>query len=133
AAGRSVADIYPSVEARSIDYALLEPASLEGIVKVVPVDFGWSDIGSWSALRAELAREQPPDARGVVAVGRHVDLDSEDVIVHASGGRLVVTIGLRGTIVVETPDVVLVCDADRAQDVRLIVDSLAEAKETEHL
>ena len=50
-----------------------------------------------------------------------------------AGGRLVVTIGLRDTIVVDTPDVVLVCAADRAQDVRAIVDRLAQAKETDYL
>jgi hypothetical protein len=45
----------------------------------------------------------------------------------------VVTVGLSDTIVVDTPDVVLVCAADRAQEVRAIVDRLAQAKETEHL
>ncbi|CAN5568102.1 mannose-1-phosphate guanylyltransferase [soil metagenome] len=133
AAGRSLDEIYPELPAISIDYALLEPASLEGAVKVVPADIGWSDVGSWPALRSELAVGQPREQRGVVTVGRVEDLDSEDVVVHSSGGRLVVTIGLRGTIVVDTPDVVLVCDADRAQDVRQIVDRLAQAKEIEHL
>ena len=61
------------------------------------------------------------------------DLGSHDVLVHSSGGRLVVTVGLADTIVVDTPDVVLVCAADRAQDVRAIVDRLAQAKETEYL
>lgn len=132
-AGRSLDEIYPELPAIAIDYAVLEPASLEGAVKVVPADIGWSDVGSWTALRAELEAGQSADMRGVVAVGEVIDLDSEDVMVHSSGDRLVVTIGLRGTIVVDTPDVVLVCDADRAQDVRQIVDRLAQAKEIEHL
>jgi mannose-1-phosphate guanylyltransferase len=133
AAGSALDEIYATLPATSIDYALLEPASVEGAVKVVPSDFGWSDVGSWSALRAELAAHRPPEGAGVVRIGRGVDLDSEELLVHSSGDRLVVTIGLRGTIVVDTPDVVLVCDADRAQDVRRVVDSLAEAKETEYL
>jgi mannose-1-phosphate guanylyltransferase/mannose-6-phosphate isomerase len=133
AAGADIGPAYADLPAISIDYAVLEPASLEGAVKVVPAAFDWSDVGSWPALRAQLAAAQPPGSRGVVEIGRSIDLDSEDVLVHSSGSRLVVTIGLRGTIVVDTPDVVLVCDADRAQDVRQIVSSLAEAKETEHL
>jgi mannose-1-phosphate guanylyltransferase len=70
---------------------------------------------------------------GVVSVGRTEDLSSQGVLAHSSGGRLVVTIGLRDTIVVDTPDVVLVCASDRAQDVRAIVDRLAEAKENDYL
>lgn len=130
---RSLARVYPGLPSRSIDYALMEPASLEGRVKVVPAEFGWSDLGSWSALQEELTREQPASARGVVAVGPSEDLDSQDILVHSSGDRLVVTVGLRGTIVVDTPGVVLVCDAERAQDVRRIVDRLTEEKKTEYL
>jgi mannose-1-phosphate guanylyltransferase len=130
--GHSLNTIYESLPDVSIDRALLEPASLNGEVKVVPADVGWSDLGSWSALREELAKRQPAKA-GVVAIGTAQDLGSHDVLVHSSGGRLVVTVGLADTIVVDTPDVVLVCAADRAQDVRAIVDRLAQAKETEYL
>lgn len=128
-----LSEIYPALRSTSIDYALLEPASLQARVKVLPADLGWSDLGSWNALHAELLHGQAPDRAGVVAVGSSEDLDSQDVLVHSSGGRLVVTVGLRGTIVVDTPDVVLVCDIDRAQDVRQIVDRLAAAKRTESL
>jgi len=80
-------------------------------------------------LRAELAGRPGQ----VVSVGRADDLGSSDVLVHSSGGRLVVTIGLRDMIVVDTPDVVLVCDADRTQEVRKIVEQLAAANETDLL
>ena len=133
AAGRALSETYETLPSRSIDHALLEPASLEAKVRVVPMDVGWSDVGSWPALRAELARDQPSGKSRVATVGSAEDLDSEDVLVHSTAGRLVVTVGLRGTIVIDTPDVVLVCAADRAQDVRRIVDRLAEAKKTEHL
>jgi len=130
--GRSLTSIYEMLPNVSIDRALLEPASLDGRVKVVPADVGWSDLGSWDALhRALAARSRSLD--GVVAVGRAEDLSSQGVLTHSTGGRLVVTIGLRDTIVVDTPDVVLVCASDRAQDVRAIVDRLAEAKETDYL
>ncbi len=129
---RPLAETYRALRQTSIDYALLEPASLEGRVRVLPIDVGWSDLGSWNALHQQLAREHPADG-GVVAIGRTENLDSEDVLVHSSGGRLVVTVGLRGAIIVDTPDVLLVCDADRAQDVRRIVDRLAAKEETDHL
>jgi mannose-1-phosphate guanylyltransferase len=121
--------VYPTLPSISIDYAVMEPVAAEGKVRVVPMDAGWSDVGDWRALRAELA--QAPGQ--VVTVGRSLDLDSTDVLVHSSGGRLVVTVGLRDMIVVDTPDVVLVCDADRTQEVRKIVEQLAAAKDTEHL
>jgi len=130
--GQSLATIYESLPDVSIDRALMEPASLSGEVKVVPADVGWSDLGSWNALHSELAKRQASQA-GVVAIGDAQDLGSNNVLVHSSGGRLVVTVGLADTIVVDTPDVVLVCAADRAQDVRAIVDRLAQAKETEYL
>jgi mannose-1-phosphate guanylyltransferase len=133
AAGRPLAEAYRDLPHMSIDHALLEPASVEGEMRVVPAEFGWSDVGSWSALHAELARLQPAQASGVVGIGRTEDVGSEDVLVHTSSGRLVVTVGLRGTIVVDTPDVLLVCDAQRAQEVRSIVDRLVQAKETDYL
>jgi mannose-1-phosphate guanylyltransferase/mannose-6-phosphate isomerase len=131
-AGHSLTSIYEALPNVSIDRALMEPASLGGKVKVVPADVGWSDLGSWDALRAALA-QRTRSVNGVVAVGRAEGLESEDVLVHSSGGRLVVTIGLSDTIVVDTPDVVLVCAADKAQEVRAIVDRLAQAKETDYL
>ena len=130
--GEPLAAIYERLPEVSIDRALLEPASLEGRVRVVPADVGWSDLGSWNALQAALA-QRSQSADGVVTVGRAEDIGSSGVLVHSSAGRLVVTVGLSDTIVVDTPDVVLVCAADRAQEVRAIVDRLAQAKETEHL
>ena len=131
-AGNSLRSIYEMLPDVSIDRALLEPASLEGAVRVVPADVGWSDLGSWDALHRALAGRSG-SLDGVVAIGRAEDLSSQGVLTHSSGGRLVVTIGLRDTIVVDIPDVVLICASDRAQDVRAIVDRLAEAKETDYL
>jgi len=131
-AGHSLTSIYEMLPNVSIDRALLEPASVEGRVKVVPADVGWSDLGSWDALHRALA-SRSGSLDGVVAVGRAEDLGSQGILAHSSGGRLIVTVGLRDTIVVDTPDVVLVCASDRAQDVRAIVDRFAEAKETDHL
>lgn len=138
-AGQSLTSIYETLPNVSIDRALLEPASLDGKVKVVPADVGWSDLGSWDALRNALATEvQGLGGLGGLewssgAGGRWEDAGSERILVHSSGGRLVVTVGLQDTIVIDTPDVVLVCAADKAQEVRAVVDRLAQAKETDYL
>jgi mannose-1-phosphate guanylyltransferase/mannose-6-phosphate isomerase len=130
--GQSLTSIYEGLPNVSIDRALMEPASVDGRVKVVPANVGWSDLGSWDALHRALAG-RTGSLDGVVSVGSAEDLGSQGVFSHSLAGRLVVTIGLRDTIVVDTPDVVLVCASDRAQDVRAIVDRLAQAKETDHL
>lgn len=126
-------EAYATVRATSIDYALLEPAAEDGRVAVVPVDVGWSDLGSWSALLDALAAGAAGSVRQVADGADALDEGSGQTLVHAAGGRLVVTVGLHGTIVVDTPDAVLVCDREHAQDVKQIVDRLIEAKETEYL
>jgi mannose-1-phosphate guanylyltransferase/mannose-6-phosphate isomerase len=133
---------YPSIRATSIDYAVMEPASLEGAVAVVPIDVGWSDLGSWAALRDawhEAARgdtaagagpapavDAALDGTGSVGIGNRRDIGSSNSLVLA-GNRLVVTIGLDNTIVVDTPDAILICSADRSQEVRAIAEELARS------
>jgi mannose-1-phosphate guanylyltransferase/mannose-6-phosphate isomerase len=116
-------DRYLETRATSIDYALLEPASRDGVVAVVPADIGWSDVGSWAALLEALVQPGAVVAR-IEGGAETLDVDSRDVLVHADANRLVVTVGLDGIIVVDTPDVVLVCSAERAQDVKKVVDRL---------
>ncbi len=128
ASSEDLAGAYGSVEATSIDYKLLEPSSLEGLVRVVPVGVGWSDLGNWGTLLEALG--EGTDGAEVVQVsgagGQVIDAGSRDVLVHAAGGRLVATVGLRDLIVVDTPDAVLICARDAAQDVKAIVERLAE-------
>ncbi len=117
---------YPAIRATSIDYAVMEPASIEGAVAVVPMSVGWSDLGSWAALRDvwQARSENQPDGT-TIGLGNRRDLGSVETLVLA-GDRLVVTIGLTGTIVVDTPDALLVCAADRSQEVRRIAEELAK-------
>ncbi len=115
--------VYPTIRETSFDYAVAEPAGREGDIVMVGMDVGWSDLGSWAALLDVLGARDGE----VVRNGRAEDLGSRDVLVESAGDRLVVTIGLRDTIVVDTPDVVLVCARDRAQDVKTILRRLAEA------
>ena len=121
---------YATLRATSIDYAVMEPASRAGDVAMLRADVGWSDVGSWAALRDALVAEAlaAGEPAGVVGSGARRDRGSEATLV-MGGGRLVVTIGLRDTIVVDTPDALLVCAADRSQEVRAIAEELARTRE----
>jgi mannose-1-phosphate guanylyltransferase len=123
---------YPDVRATSIDYAVLEPASLAGRVAMVRADVGWSDLGSWAALRDALVARAVAagEPAGVVGSGPRRDIGSEGTLVFGTD-RLVVTLGLRDLVIIDTPDALLVGAADRSQDVRAIADEIARAKEVD--
>lgn len=119
---------FNNMESVSIDYGVMEHADR---VRVVPADMGWNDVGHWAAL----ADFGMPDAAGNVRSGgfdeRPDDLvliDAHDNIVQASAPRLVALLGVNGLVVVDTPDVLLVCARDRVQDVRKVVSRLEELK-----
>jgi mannose-1-phosphate guanylyltransferase len=121
----SFAAAYAEIPQRSIDYAVLEKADN---VAVVSGEFGWDDIGSWNAL----LRLGPADADGNVVRGRVLALSSRGNLV-ASDKRLVALVGVEGLVVVETDDAVLVCSADRVQDVKQIIDEIERRGWKEHL
>ena len=116
-----VRDILERVPAITIDVGIAEPAAAEGRMAVVPLEAGWSDIGSWSALLEALSNASGAD---LVASGRHLDRDSHRVLVHG-GERLVVTVGLEDVIIVDTPDALLVCHRDRAEEIKPVLDEIA--------
>jgi mannose-1-phosphate guanylyltransferase len=120
--GAEMADVYGSLRATSIDYALLEPASLDDRVAVVPASVGWSDLGSWSALRDQ--RGEGSSVISAEAPARVIDIDGRNVLIHATGGRLVAVVGLDDVIIIDTPDALLVSSADASQDVKKVVDRL---------
>ena len=116
-----VRDILEPIPAITIDVGIAEPAAAEGRMAVVPLEAGWSDIGSWSALLEALSRAQGAD---LVASGPHLDHGSRRVLVHG-GERLVVTVGLEDLIIVDTPDALLVCHRDRAEEIKPVLDEIA--------
>ncbi len=117
--------VWPQVENETIDYGIMERA--EGVA-VLPVDIGWSDVGSWATLFELL----PADVEGNVVVGQHVGLDTRACLIHGSR-RLIATIGLEDMIVVDTEDALLVCPKGRAQEVRDLVRKLKESGREEYL
>ncbi len=118
-------DAFLSCPAEALDRAVMERTERAA---VVPAEFGWSDVGSWTALW-EIANK---DERGNAVRGDVRMHDSDNSIVF-SNRRLVTTHGIKDLIVVETADAVLVADRAHAQDVRDIVDDLVETNRTEHI
>jgi len=111
-------EIYPHLPRTSVDFGIMESARQ---CWCVPVDFGWSDVGSWRALAEVL----PADESGNVARGRTLDLDAEGNIL-VGEGVLIAAVGVRGLVVVATPDAVLVVPKDDAQRVKEVVETIRE-------
>ena len=107
----------------SIDYAVMEKIHNGAMV---PLDAGWNDVGSWSALW-DIGKK---DDHGNVVHADAVLLDTENCYLH-SDGRLLATVGVKDQIIVETPDVVLVAHRDHAQQVKDVVTRLAAQKRDE--
>jgi mannose-1-phosphate guanylyltransferase len=119
--------LYGTIRSESIDYGVMERA---GSVKVIPASFGWSDVGSWSALPEVIEG----DADGTVAIETSglISIDSTDSLVYGNG-KMVALVGVENLIVVDTPDALLVCRNDRAQDVKKVVEKLQQYNRTEYL
>ncbi|MEV6811270.1 sugar phosphate nucleotidyltransferase [Micromonospora sp. NPDC051296] len=122
--------VWPTLPKISVDYAVMEGAASAGRVATVPGDFQWNDVGDFHTLGEVL----PADADGNVVLGVDAKAevllrDSSGMVVVPQSGRLVASVGVRDLIVVDTPDALLVCPRDRAQDVKAIVDELKERGE----
>ncbi|WNW09613.1 mannose-1-phosphate guanylyltransferase/mannose-6-phosphate isomerase [Pseudomonas sp. DTU_2021_1001937_2_SI_NGA_ILE_001] len=109
-------ELFAQVPDISIDYALMERSAK---VAVVPCQLGWSDIGSWQALR-ELT---PADSNGNQCNGQTVLHDVHNCYID-SPKRLVGAVGLDNLIIIDTPDALLVADGERSQEVKLIAQEL---------
>jgi len=127
---RSLRRIYPKLENISVDYAILEPATKQTgapHVFVIPAEVGWSDIGSWGAVYDLLLKAGDADPNGNIFVTPVYAIDGFGNLV-SSGGKFTALIGVRDLVIVETPDAMLVCPRDRAQDVAKIVKWLEEQR-----
>lgn len=106
-----VKSLFPTCEKISIDYAVMEKADC---IYTLPADFGWSDLGTWGALRTLL----PQDEDGNALVGNDIRMfDSKGCIVHAPGLERVVIQGLEDCIVAQHNGFLLVCRLDKEQNI----------------
>ena len=108
--------IWPRIVKTTIDYGIMEGAHK---VVVIPVDLGWTDIGSWGSLFGILSS----DTDNNVFIGQHLNIDSKGTLVYG-GKRLVAVMGVKDLVIVDTDDVLMVCSRDREQDVKSLVELL---------
>jgi mannose-1-phosphate guanylyltransferase len=118
-----IAELYHSIPKMSVDKGVFEKMSGDDMV-VMPADLGWSDVGAWDVLRSELRDAESSN----VAHGLHLAVDTHDTLVYSPPDKLVVTIGVHDVIVVDTGDALLICSADRSQDVKQIVQQLEDER-----
>ncbi len=115
---------FSQIPSDSIDYALMEKSEQ---VAVVRCDFDWNDVGSWDAV-SDLAEA---DANGNRVVGNAILEQSSNCYVN-SDGRLIAVLGLEDTLVIDTPDALLVTNRSHAQQVKTIFQKLKQQKHSAH-
>jgi mannose-1-phosphate guanylyltransferase/mannose-6-phosphate isomerase len=114
---RLPAEAFAQAPKKSIDYAVMERTEHAAMV---PLDCGWSDVGSWSAVWDALGH----DADGNAAAGSVVFLDSRNSLAHSDETILTAVVGVDNLVVVATPDAVLVTSRDKAEQVKDLVEQL---------
>jgi len=125
------ARLYPKCEDISVDYAVLEPRSAKGEqagnIFCLPADFGWNDLGSWTALHEHhTAKTSPLEGNIINAAGVYV-LNAKGNYVHAPN-KFVAAVGVNDLVVVDTPDALLITTRQHAQDVGKVVKHLDQKK-----
>ncbi|WP_434578839.1 mannose-1-phosphate guanylyltransferase [Thermoanaerobacterium thermosaccharolyticum] len=115
---------YSKLESISIDYGIMEKANN---VYVVPGDFGWDDVGSWTSI----GRLYEKDENGNVIKGNVVIVDTKKCIITGSD-KLIATLGIEDVIIVDTEDALLICSKDKAQNVKEVLQEL-KGKKSEYL
>ena len=121
-----LAELWPRLPDVTIDTGIMERAEA---IAVVPAEFGWADIGDWHGLAQLLAEH---DGANITVNCEHVGVDTHATLMYGRK-RLVVTLGIENLIIVDTDDVLLVCDRSRAQEVRAIVQELKRQGRTDIL
>jgi mannose-1-phosphate guanylyltransferase len=125
--------LYSKCENISVDYAILEPRSAKGEqasnIFCLPAEFGWNDLGSWTALHEHVLLKSKAANGNVISGAGIFSLDAEGNYVH-SPKKFVAVVGVKDVVVVETDDALLVTTREKAQDVGKVVKHLDEKKLT---
>jgi len=122
-----IAEIYSGIKGESIDFGVMEKAQ---DVQVIPASFGWSDVGSWSALPEVMEADQ--DGHVLINAQGSVSVASEGCLAYGSG-KMVAFVGVKDLVVVDTPDALLICSKSAAQDVKKVVEELERRGLSEYL
>ena len=115
-------DKMPSI---SIDYAVMEKSDK---IALVELQSDWNDLGSWKSIY-DVSNK---DENGNVKIGHVLDEGSKNSLIYSSS-KLVATIGLEDTVIVETEDAILACKSDKTQDVKKVFDTLKKQNDNTHL
>ncbi len=118
--------IYETIRPQPVDTVIMEPYDS---MHVIPADLGWSDVGNWASLHEILKIENGKDS---VIKGDHIGVDTENVLI-LGHNKLIATAGLKDVIVVDTPDVMLICHKDKAQDIKKLLEQLTEQGKQNYL
>jgi mannose-1-phosphate guanylyltransferase len=117
---------YPDLPKKSIDYALMEKTQQ---AYVLPVAFGWDDLGDWNAIERLLKGEDPN-----VELARHIGLDTQGALFYATDDDdLIVTIGLEDTVIVRDGKVTLIVKKDRTQEIKNVLKEIQADPNLKHL
>ena len=117
-------EIFNTMPDISVDYAVMEKSKK---IALLPLDCGWNDLGSWQAIYDVSEK----DKNGNYITGNVIDVDSKNSMIYSTS-KLVTTIGLEDTVVIETEDALLVCDKNRTQDVKKIYEKLKNKNDPAH-
>lgn len=116
----NIADIYAKMPRTPIDIGIMEKAEKRA---VIPVDYGWSDVGSWKAL----ADISPVDKDGNYLPSKHLAIDSQGNYIISD--KFVSLIGVQNLVLIETEDAILITTKERSEDVKKVVDTLTADKQ----
>jgi mannose-1-phosphate guanylyltransferase len=123
--------LYPKCENISVDYGILEPRSAKGEqasnIFCLPADFGWNDLGSWTALHEHHSSRRPGKDGNLISAQGIFTLNARGNYVHAPG-KFVAVVGVDDIVVVETEDALLVTSRQNSQDVGKVVKHLDEKR-----
>lgn len=123
--------LYPKCENISIDYGVLEPRSAKGetagTIFCLPADFGWNDLGSWTALHEHHVAKSWAEGENIIHGAAVFVLNAKGNYIHAPD-KFVATVGVSDLVVVETADALLITSRQHAQDVGKVVKYLDERK-----
>lgn len=120
---KALAAKYPILEKISIDYAIMEKVDPK-IVRIIPADLGWNDIGTFSSLHEELTATSKHN----LTKGPSLNIDSTGCLIYNYTPQLITTIGLKNLHIIATKDAILICPKDKNQEVKKIVEELKKRK-----
>jgi mannose-1-phosphate guanylyltransferase len=121
----TMARVWSKIANETIDVGIMERSQR---VVTLPIDVGWSDVGSWATLLDLL----PGNRENNVVVGEHIGVDTTSSLIY-SPYRLIATVGLTDMIVVDAGDAILVCPKSRAQEVKHLVEALKKNHKLKYL